>query len=195
MRTRETYIPKNATKVQAKDCAAVFYTYERDTPFGPTISALAFCGKATKPTWHHRFKDKDQRAKRIAHTIAEWQTVETRRAARKAELKAENAKPIALKIGDILDCSWGYDQTNVDFYQVTAFIGKSMVMVRTIGKKAETREGYSDMSNFVTAIPNDFRGAPQRKKVVGTDRDAIQPASHSWASKWDGKPKYCSWYN
>jgi len=38
------------------------------------------------------------------------------------------------KIGDIFYASWGYDQTNIDYYKVKKIIGKSSAIVVPIGQ-------------------------------------------------------------
>lgn len=37
-----------------------------------------------------------------------------------------------VKVGDYFSASWGYDQTNVDFFQVVALVGESSVRVREV---------------------------------------------------------------
>ena len=37
-----------------------------------------------------------------------------------------------VKVGDIFESSWGYDQTNVDFFQVVKLVGKTSVRVREV---------------------------------------------------------------
>ncbi len=187
--TRSVYIPKNATRVAAKGCAAVFYTFA-GTQGRPT--AIAFLGAARKPSWRFWFRSEADRAKRIAAAIEAQTALEATKADRKAALKAEMANPVALVVGDILSCSWGYDQTNVDFYQVTALIGTSMVEVREIAGD-ETGNGLA-MQGTVVAVRDRFIGEPQKFKVVGSGRDAIKPASYSWAAKWDGRPLHVSSY-
>lgn len=47
--------------------------------------------------------------------------------------KADIAKIAAtVKIGDVFSCSWGYEQTNVDFFQVIAKVGKNSVRIRQV---------------------------------------------------------------
>ena len=55
-----------------------------------------------------------------------------------------------IQIGDIWYSSWGYDQTNIDFYKV---IGKTatMITLRQIGQKYV--ESCSDMSEYVMPNP------------------------------------------
>lgn len=60
----------------------------------------------------------------------------------------------AVKVGDLFAYSWGYDQTNVDFYEVVAVLPKS-VKVRAIGQEAVPgSEGF--MSARVKARPGAF---------------------------------------
>jgi hypothetical protein len=70
------------------------------------------------------------------------------------------------KVGDILYSSWGYDQTNVDFYQVTK-VGDKSVWVRPIaGEYVPDTQGH-DSSN-VRPIKDDFRGEEIYKPLVVT---------------------------
>ena len=72
-----------------------------------------------------------------ARILAKAKELEERKAARRAERKAAraaakvaNAGIIAsIKVGDVFSMSWGYDQTNVDFFQVVERVGKSSVRV------------------------------------------------------------------
>lgn len=68
-----------------------------------------------------------------------YTTEETARAAieGKAESKPENApkskaNKFGVKIGDLFRASWGYEQTNVDFFQVVELVGESSVRVREV---------------------------------------------------------------
>lgn len=52
--------------------------------------------------------------------------------------KAEKTEPkqvvnkFGVKVGDLFHSSWGYDQTNNDFFQVVALVGDSSVRVREV---------------------------------------------------------------
>ena len=50
----------------------------------------------------------------------------------KAAKAAEKVNKYGVKVGDIFAASWGYDQTNVDFFQVVALVGESSVRVREV---------------------------------------------------------------
>lgn len=46
--------------------------------------------------------------------------------------KAEAVNQYGIKVGDIFSASWGWEQTNVDFFQVVALVGKTSVRVREV---------------------------------------------------------------
>lgn len=46
--------------------------------------------------------------------------------------KAEKANKYGVKVGDIFSASWGWEQTNNDFFQVVELVGESSVRVREV---------------------------------------------------------------
>jgi len=88
------------------------------------------------------------------------------------------------EVGDILYSSWGYDQTNVDFYQIVATTGKS-VKIREIGQKVVRSTVGAD---YVVAVPNDFQSSPMTKRI--RPGAPIKISSFQRAYPWDGKPRY-----
>jgi hypothetical protein len=108
---------------------------------------------------------------------------------------AQSAQP---QVGDILYTSWGYDQTNVEFFQVTRVLPAS-VEVRRIDKKYDETGFMSGNSvpvpdKFVSdfefgdkALIRRFRAAPGLGYAV-----RIDDVRSAWL--WDGKPKYESHY-
>lgn len=93
------------------------------------------------------------------------------------------------KVGDIVYDSWGYDQTNIDWYQVVKCTPKSVVIRRIAG---EITEKENTMSGQSTPLIHCFTGTPIRKRVQPGTCDLA--SNHGCMRKWDGKPKYVSWY-
>ena len=62
-------------------------------------------------------------------------------------------------VGDIYYSSWGYDQTNVDFYQVVALKGKHTAVIRQI---ANDYLGGCDMQGMVRPRRDVFEGEATR---------------------------------
>ena len=88
-----------------------------------------------------------------------------------------------MKVGDVLKCSWGYEQTNVDFYEVVKAT-KAMVTVRKIASKAWSEAGYSSMAGFVVPKPGEFlegfRAKELRRKVLAGG-ETIRVNDYAWA--------------
>lgn len=107
--------------------------------------------KALKFRWHS--------VKRVWYGYA---TEEAARAAidgKKAESKPETtatpkANKFGVKVGDLFSASWGYDQTNNDFFQVIALVGESSVRVREVNPVCENAEAISWASEDRTFSTN-----------------------------------------
>ena len=121
------------------------------------IYAICYGGKRTKPDWHYRFQDESRLKTQIEQSLSGYMQWDERKQAR----KAERNKPHNVQIGDVFRCSWGYDQTNIDFYQVTKVLG-AMVEVREIRQMSE--ETLSMQGECVPLLDS-FKGEPMRKRV------------------------------
>lgn len=188
--SREFYIPKGATKVEHKSLPVVFYIEDRSHDNTARVaSAMCFIGKQSKPAWYYGFTSREHMQRHIDKQIESVQKTEER----KAQEREERKKPHTLKVGDILVNSWGYDQTNVDFYKVKRLIGKTMVEL--IGIRSAHIKGTEyphGMACEVTALPDEEYGEPFRKKASHRNHVTINSFSSAWP--WDGKPQYRSWY-
>ena len=173
---REFYIPKASTKIADKSSSAVAYIYQgkNDKP-----CAALFGGKRAKPDYRYQFRNDEQREK----FVADYFQSERDKIARKAEYKAERqAKGRGLEVGDILKSVWGYDQTNVDYYEVTKLVGKTQVEIRKIASASVESDAY--MTGKCTPLPGKYIGEPMRK--VAKD-GRVRLTSYSGASKIEPK--------
>ncbi len=164
---REFYVPKGAIKVADKHSDAVAYLTTTRTG---KPAATIFVGKQAKP--YSRFSYLSDAARERAVRLA----FEGRRAAlqRKADAAAERkAWKHDYKPGDLFCAVWGYDQTNVDWYECIEVRG-SMLSVRKIGQ-ARTYD-MSDRGKCVPQ-PGSYIGDPFR---VRAQRNGIR-VGHQWA--------------
>lgn len=69
------------------------------------------------------------------------------------ETKKETVNKYGVKVGDLFACSWGYDQTNYNFYQVTEINGSEFVTVRPI---AENYIGHSCQDDIIKPARDQF---------------------------------------
>ena len=120
--------------------------------------------KALKFRWHN--------AKKV------WYGYSTEEAARAAingeevpkaepKAKAEKVNKFGVKVGDIFSASWGYEQTNNDFFQVIALVGESSVRVREVHLPCIESEAVSPMSeDRVFQITRDLLPAASRSVFI-----------------------------
>lgn len=72
---------------------------------------------------------------------------EAPKATKKAAPMAEKANKYGVKVGDIFEASWGYEQTNVNFFQVIALVGETSVRVREVHLPMIDEDVISSMSS------------------------------------------------
>jgi hypothetical protein len=94
-------------------------------------------------------------------------------------------------IGDIFYSSWGYDQTNVSFYQVVEKRGKTTAILREVAQ--EMAEAVSGMSGRVVAVKDKFLNNETHRKRFTNGR--FKMSSCERAYPWDGEACYVSWYH
>jgi len=97
-----------------------------------------------------------------------------------------------LEVGDIMHYSWGYDQTNCQYYQVIACTDHTAT-IREIGyQTVPGSEGF--MSESVVPVKGAFLESekPMTKRVRPGNYITIE--SYGSCSKWEGDQNYHSWY-
>jgi hypothetical protein len=103
-----------------------------------------------------------------------------------------------VKTGDIFYVSWGWEQTNVDYFQVVKATAKTAT-VREIGKATE-ETGF--MSGYATPKPGEFLSDAKMSvtKTYCDDLGGVKPRLRNVDGHghigyaWDGAPVACSWY-
>lgn len=96
--------------------------------------------------------------------------------------------------GMIFYSSWGYEQTNVSFYQVVKLSGKTSVVVREISETRCTKDNF-DFYGHVMPNRDQFIGDEMRKRInIDFDEPSIKISDYERAYLWDNQPKYVSSY-
>jgi hypothetical protein len=91
-----------------------------------------------------------------------------------------------VQVGDFFVSSWGYDQTNIDFFVV---VGKTAARIKVQACRKE-RVGGNGYSDSVVPVEGGACGPVMVKKVSSCDRDrkayfSVNSFAGAWA--WDGK--------
>ncbi len=97
-----------------------------------------------------------------------------------------NKKPV--KVGDIFYSSWGYDQTNIDFYKVAAVKNQTV----TLRKLNDIRTYTGPMQGTTIPDPNDNQTGGERNYRLRFDLEgnpSVKLTSYSGAWPYNGEPK------
>jgi len=171
----------HATVITVEDVNAVVYVYEHNQRF----YAKAFQGRRSKPDFHYYYRSAEQRDQKVNEFLTSVKASQD--AKRKRRMERQNFRH-TLREGDILANSWGYDQTNVDFYQVVEVSAKSVGIMEI----AQHVEYTTSMSGTAIPCPNTFVDEWPCRKTVQPGN--LLKMKFGYATPWDGKPRYWSSY-
>jgi len=130
--------------------------------------------------------------------IAEVERISKKREEEKEKKRLLNADVKAsdfYKVGDIVVNTWGWEQTNVDFYEVVEVKNKT-ILINEIGGSIEQGSEYSHgmACNVLPVKGNFIVGGDSYRLRVKNGGTLSNPASYYYMHKWDGRPEYKSWY-
>lgn len=89
-----------------------------------------------------------------------------------------------MKLGTIFYSSWGYDQTNIDFYEVVGFKGKTLVLLREL---EQVKEPTGDMYGRTKPKPGKYKSGKFQRRCTADHLISITKSQTAYL--WDGKPK------
>lgn len=108
--------------------------------------------------------------------------------------------PARVKVGDIFRHSWGYDQTNVDYFQAVRVTAQSVVL-RPIGQEQVPGTGSGNgMSCKVRPLPGKFiSGDVLTRRIKFTSgtfgaEAFVKMDTGSAVRVQPTETAYCSWY-
>lgn len=178
------------------------------TNYQGKLCTLIWYGKQSKPSKYYAWTTEEKREKYIEERLLFIEELETKKVIKAAQKKAAKHP---YKIGDILTGSWGYDQTNVDAFQVVNVKGKT-IEIQEIGL-ATVKDSEGMDCRHVVPIPNDFmegkkscRKIPQvsigfKSRYSPKDNNDsyeywyVKSPIHGNLRLWNGDKLYNSWYH
>jgi hypothetical protein len=188
---RSRYIPKNSIPVEHHEGLGIAYVYRiSNSRYG----VIAYGGQRSSADFHEAFKT----IERVHERVEGWFDSMKQRKARIAEYRAERFSGHSLKVGDVITNSWGYDQTNVDWYAVVK-ITRAFVWLQPIAAHVE-ETGF--MSGNSAPQVDTTAASPSAWGFVHLNRPVEKHAAHNTSvsmkygsgSKWNGETRYASWY-
>lgn len=165
------------------------------------MKAAGFRWHSQKKLWYAKqTADRMELAQKLAGAAAPATPAEpVKKESAAAAAKPEPVSKYGIKVGDILEDSWGYEQTNVEFYKVTKIISACKIEIVEVGHIQSNYESHGMACDVVPDIDREI-GEPIQKMV---SQDAWEKKDGRWHVKinssvsltaWDGRPCYCSWY-
>lgn len=144
-----------------------------------------------KQEFNYRFGTIDRMWDYLESFLESKERAEKYKAERKAARAAARVEAIAnVKKGDIFVASWGWEQTNVDAYQVVEKKGATVALREIALESIEGSEQF--MSDRCRPLLNRFIGERFTKRITGKGIN-IDDVRHALPAE-EGKEFYRSWY-
>jgi hypothetical protein len=168
----------------------------RETSLKGRPTAMVWRPKASKPYVNYGFPTVERREEYIARLVEVYDAQMVRKAERKVAARGTPEQVDAVKLGDVFEWSWGYDQTNLDYFQVVEKRGRSVVVRELAQSTVAGSEGF--MSDTRLPLPGQFLEGTQAKTLTKlvqfSDGKPYLAMEFGWCDLWDGSAHYCSWY-
>ena len=177
-------------KFNGKKLGSVKFDKREDGKF----IGVGYWGKSKKSFFYSLFNDMAELEIKIARF--EGQLIEREKVAidrRNAQKLRNKAFKESIKVGSILCDSWGYEQTNVEFYEVLTMKGATITLKELSHENIKDSEGF--MCSRVKPFTGEFRfmsnSKIETKRVVS---DNVKMSDSVSLTLWDERPMYKSWY-
>ena len=177
---RESYIPPNSVELELPNGVVAYLWSTGQGKPGATI----FSGKRAKPNSNYYYRSYEALDNALGLAVES----QARVAAYKEE-KAAKRKAFVhdCKVGDIYRTSWGYDQTNIEYFEVVEVKGKFATLRELAQKRVET--GW--LCGQCVPLPGEYlkprfegddAGLPIRR-LIQEGYIKIDDVRHAWPEK------------
>lgn len=152
MLKRESLIMRQDSDIHNffKEFKGVAYLYPSSQKSG-AWSSCGFTGNRSKPDFRYWFTSKED----AQAYIQKWAVAQIKKELDKKQKREEKKSQASrmrefVSIGDVFVSSWGWDQTNIDYYKVVGFSGESTLRLIRIGSHNTQRDGSMSMCGVKT---------------------------------------------
>lgn len=143
---------RDASYERLVDGAVHVLRYDSDIRGEKKPALTIFLNDSKKVYAGYYYRSEERREEVVAEFVKNAES----RIKYKAERAEEKKKVIEVEVGDIVNTSWGYEQTNVDFYQVVEMVGKVSVKLRKVSQRVVRETSWC--SSDVTPVKDSFLG-------------------------------------
>jgi len=180
-RIEARYIPDGATAVKDSESSAVVYVYQYED--NAKFFAIGYNATRKNLDFHYYYATKEARDNKIQAFFDAARMTEAEKERRKQARKTTADHQV--EEGALFYESWGYDQTNINFYQVVKALPKSVYIREVASTVVEDLESQE----LVVPVPDNFIGKEMIKRVNDIGKDyCLRMTSFSTAFVWSGAP-------
>jgi len=184
----------------------IYFDEKPQTEVLSTLKAEGFRWHRVKKCWYNKISDA---VLKIAESLANGQVLTTTKATKTERQPKKAINKYGVKVGDIFFMSWGYEQTNLNFFVVTELVGNQSVRIKECVLKTTEESMYShgmardvafDTSKFEILerslfCKDDQKGKGMLKRVCQMgDSVYLNMTSYANAYPYKGAKLYNSWY-
>jgi hypothetical protein len=138
------------------------------------------------------YKNQEQRDQGVAEIVRQARGDAKQAAEKKALLESAHANFVnPYKVGHVFSNSWGYEQTNIDYYEVVATTDWT-VTLRPIAQNSR-EDGF--LRGTCQPIRGKYIGKEITKRIqLMDDGKPYVPCKQGWMGDWDGKADHWTAY-
>ena len=181
------YVTKKDSEEYADFKVTIYKDYEFQTwtnAQGKPVLRV-FKGKSGKAVSHYYYGSVEHREETMRGFM---KTADSRERHKLERAEARKNMINVFKVGDILYSSWGYDQTNIDFYEVVGVTAKSVKLEKIGGKVSKDEDGGGYTIPLVADTSHRTGKVFMRRVSSYNGEGYVSISSFQSAHKWDGRP-------
>lgn len=137
-------------KNEAQNGLELYFDTKPEQQVIEALKTNGFRWHNVKKCWFTKASEEKQK---LIEAITKGEAITTTAAETKEKEKTENIHGV--KVGDVFVMSWGWEQTNIDFFQVVELRGQQKIKIREIAQKVTDRES-AGMSEYVRPAIGQF---------------------------------------
>jgi hypothetical protein len=148
------------------------------------LSVALWTHQTIRPSYYYKFKTDEERSAWIA---SQKKSIDTQKQSHDQWAERLRAEKCNIKEGIVMYDSWGWEQTNIDFYKVVRKTDSTVWLQKLRSEVKET--GFMSGRTW----PTDEAYGEVIKRRIGKYGVKISDYRGS-LTPYDGTPKTCSWY-
>lgn len=185
------FLKRNPTAVYHNYKTLHYFLYEKFIEKVNEVRPMMtwYIGNSAKMSGNYFYSTESHRS----NTLTGLMNAEDSKEEYKSERKVKTSLPINVSVGECLVNSWGWEQTQVDFYQVMGKVGKATLIIRPIGYDQRIPTG--PMSQEVTPRKDGFLKNDKGEIIEYRVRvTRYSDGENSWSAHVPcGSARRCAW--